>query len=98
MKVIVSIGHTDILLPSAVGVEQLLKMLGKGVQISDRLYKGEIVLRDTLKIEMKTVPESTRILTTNADGHEHDLAPAVYVKKQPKRLNGQRTLFLGDGR
>ena len=98
MKVIISIGHTDILLPSAAGVEALLKMLGKGFQVSERLYKGEVVLGAPLKIEMKTVPAGTRFLATDSDGREHDLAPTVYVKKQPARLNGQRTLRLGDGR
>lgn len=68
MKAILRIGFTEILLPSAVGVEAVIKALGRGVECSNHLYRGEVEIREKdLKIELTMVPESTRFTSESGE-------------------------------
>ncbi|GEM_PF-5957059 len=63
MKVLLTIGHTSILLPDDKGVTSIIKALSRGIVVYDRTYgdnpKVEFVAE--LNLEMKIVPRDTRI-------------------------------------
>lgn len=60
MKILLTIGHTDILLPDDSGITTVLKVLSKGVRVYDRLYDGRIEFEGHLQVGMKTVPPGTK--------------------------------------
>ena len=62
MKVLLTIGHYDILLPDDAGVSTVLKALSRGLECVDRLYDGKITVSEPVRIGMKYVPPKTRIL------------------------------------
>ena len=64
MKILLTIGHIDILLPDDTGITTILKMLSKGIIVRDRLYLGEegsLTFEGEVEVQMKTVPRNVRV-------------------------------------
>ncbi len=62
MKIILKIGRmTEILLPDDKGVATVLKVLSRGIECNDRLYRKVIVVTDQVPVEIKTVPRDVTI-------------------------------------
>jgi hypothetical protein len=85
MKVLLTIGYTDILLPDETGVQNIMKTLARGINVDAHLYKNEITLKDgdasVLKVEMAMVNAKVKFIR---DGVEVETsAPA----RKPKQLN-----------
>ena len=95
MKSILKIGYHRFLLPDTASASKVLEILAKGVRIEgDHTYKGEIELSaedDRIDLEMKVVPPGTRFVKKGGEAIGDD---TVWVKKKPKRLKGQPTLWL----
>ena len=88
MKVILTVGHQQILLPDESGVSTILKVLAKGVLVWDRTYDGVVQVRDdALEVGMKMVPAKVRFV----DEHGRKVE-----KPKPLALTG-RLLFLENG-
>lgn len=87
MKVLLTIGYWNFLLPDEAGVMTIIKTLSKGIQVRDRLHKGalEEVADDIPEISFKTVPKGTRLIP----------APK---KNEPKALHGGMLLLEEKGR
>jgi hypothetical protein len=77
-RVLITIGHDSYLLPDDVGAATIIKALSKAVRVWDKLYKGELQLREEhVSVGMAYVPEKTRLVTE--DGAE------VVAKTRPVR-------------
>lgn len=87
---ILNIGHIHILLPNESGVQTIMKALGKGVLVWDRLWEGKVEIKEEeLQVEFKTVPANTRFVGENDQ-------PVQTKEKKAKRLGGT-TLLLENG-
>jgi len=82
MKVILTIGYIQILLPDEKGIQTILTALSKGVACRDKSYAGHIELtREPLSIEFKTVPEGTCFV----DEQKNEVVnPTALFKERPK--------------
>jgi hypothetical protein len=92
MNVLLSIGHTDLLLPDEKGLQTLLGLLGKSLVVRDHLYKGEIqILRQEPRIEFKTVPSSTRFVTPASDADDAPDVPVTpFINTKPRRIGAAK--------
>ena len=61
--VILTIGHTDILLPDSSGVESIMKALARGVHCRDMTYREPSFLEagDPIEVRLKFVKRGTDI-------------------------------------
>lgn len=78
MKILLTIGHIDILLPDDTGITTILKTLSKGIIVRDRLYLGEegsLTFESEVQVEMKTVPRNVRV--TGLPGRPEKKAKAL---------------------
>jgi hypothetical protein len=93
MNVLVKIGHQDLLLPSSVGVEAVMKLLSKAVPVWDKSYDEpphiEIENRP-LKVEMKFVPPGTRFYQRGERASE----PTVEVWPFASHINARKQKLL----
>jgi hypothetical protein len=65
MKVLLTIGYNQILLPDDSGISTVMKVLAKGVLVHEKLYKGEIEMAyegnpEQLDFKMQMVPDNTK--------------------------------------
>lgn len=93
MKVLLTIGYTDILLPDDSGISTIMKCLSKGALVEEHLYKGIIKLRgpnerNSLELKMQMVPETTQFLL-------NDIPVEVNQAGQPKRKVREHPLNAG---
>lgn len=93
MNVLLKIGHQDLLLPSSVGIEGVMKILSKAIPVWDKSYDEppaiEIEARP-LKVEMKFVPPGTRFYQRGERGSE----PTVEVWPFASQMNGRKQKLL----
>ena len=95
MKIIVKIGYQQILLPDESGIQQILKLLGKGVIVRDRLYQGKVEIeKQELELEVKTVPDSTKFVMSSDGQTEQDAEVAPFLIGRVKQLNGSARRLL----
>ena len=67
MKILLTIGHQNILLPDDTGISTVMKTLARGIVVDERLYKGIIELRaegerQQLPLKLEMVPDTTQFL------------------------------------
>lgn len=96
-QVVITIGHTHVLLPDDTGVTTILKALSQGVPCYSHLgcgsYSKVQLLKGELEISMAYVPRGTRIVD------ENDQPVAVRPEKaKPKALKPPTFLALMEGR
>jgi hypothetical protein len=64
MKVLLTINYQDILLPDETGLQSLLKILSRGVNVDDRRHDSKrprISLKDPIKITAEMINQDTLI-------------------------------------
>lgn len=98
MKILLSLQYLDILLPDEAGLQQVLKILGRGTLVQDRLYDGEIKLEDKpLRLEVKSIPPGTRFVRCEgATVIDVSVSEQEHTPKR-KRVKGRTQLLLGGG-
>lgn len=85
MKVLLTIGYTDILLPDETGVQNIMKTLARGINVDSRIYKNEIHLKDeegsVLKVEMAMVNNKVKFMRDDVE------VTTAAPNAKPKQLN-----------
>lgn len=63
MRVLLTIGHLDVLLPDDKGLATIMKALSNAIEVYDHLYEKEprLEFRSELRLEIKMVPRSANI-------------------------------------
>lgn len=84
MKVLLTVGHTTILLPDDSGITTVMKALSRGVCVYDLTYQGEIEYTGELNVEMKLVRGDVK------------LTGKPKAEREPKqlRLNAPKDILL----
>lgn len=90
MKIILSIGYQDILLPSDAGIATLLKTLGKGISCLGMLYDGVIETDgEPVQVRVEVVPDTTKLRPRGSKASGVDVASVQFPGERP-RINGAR--------
>lgn len=88
-KVILTIGLTQVLLPSSKGLATILTALEGAVEVTDCLYRGVVRVSDrALTLEAKIVPNGTRFLRAESESEEEvdlDKKPPTRRRALPGR-------------
>ncbi len=90
MKVLLTIGYTEILLPDDTGIPTILKALSRGLVANDRLYDNKITVGDPLEVGMKYVGPQVKIIMKKKEKDPELLcleAPKAIIPEPPLRAS-----------
>jgi len=95
-KVIIKIGHLQLLLPDDTGAAQVLKTLSRGIPCWESLYRKQVQIRsdDAPEITLSYVPHKT----TFVDEQEQPIAPVEKKKGRTLALKPPAYLELMERR
>ena len=82
MKVLLTVGHTTILLPDDSGITTVMKTLARGICVYDHTYRGEIEYTGELNVEMKLVRGDVKIVGKPKSKKE----PELLCLEEPKAI------------
>lgn len=84
MKVLLTVGHTTILLPDDSGITTVMKALSRGICVYDHTYRGESEYTGELEVEMKLVRGGVKIIGK----------PKTEKEPRQLRLNAPKDILL----